>query len=574
MKFSDILKNNIELGNSLNGNEFKIAILSNIITNQLNPILELFARKQGVFAKCESGNYDNILQDSKKYKNNDLVLIVWELSNLIDGLQYKSDLLSEKETNELILRFKNEINHVFLELNKTSSIIITKFSTSIFNHHLIKKNNFDKICDELNEFLVKSAPINCLLIDIDKIFTKISVLKSVDFRNYYSSKSLYTVDFYCELSKKIIPYIFSLKGKAKKAIILDCDNTLWNGIVGEDGPEGIKMSSKEPKGVVFEEIQYMIKALSKKGVIVGINSKNNVEDVLEIFNNHNEISLLTSEISIQKINWKDKVSNLQEISSELNIGIDSIVFMDDSDFEINLVERYLPNVKTLQVPKESYLYPDFFRQNINLFFNNTILTEDVNRQKMYQDQILRDDIKNQFDNLDDYIKSLELNMFFYINDHNLIPRVAQLTQKTNQFNLTTIRYTENQIKALVENPNSIVYSFGLKDKFGDFGITGVSIVKLLGNKAIINNILMSCRVLGRNVEKKFMQLILEHLSSLNIVEVNASYIKTQKNLQVENFFNEIGFTEISNIDSTKNYIAILKDFLNNDLKYINVTYEK
>lgn len=574
MKFSDILKNNIELGNSLNGNEFKIAILSNIITNQLNPILELFARKEGVFAKCESGNYDNIIQDSKKYKNNDLVLIVWELSNLINGLQYKSELLSEKETDELTLRFKNEINHVFLELNKTSSIIVTKFSTSIFNHHLIKKNNFDKICDELNEFLVKSAPTNCLLIDIDKILAKISVSKSVDFRNYYSSKSLYTVDFYCELSKMIIPYIFSLKGKVKKAIILDCDNTLWNGIVGEDGPEGIKMSSKDPKGVVFEEIQYMIKALSRKGVIIGINSKNNIEDVMDIFNNHNEISLLTSEISIQKINWKDKVSNLQEICNELNIGIDSIVFMDDSDFEINLVERYLPNVKTIQVPKESYLYPDFFRQNINLFFNNTILTEDVNRQKMYQDQILRDDIKNQFENLDDYIKSLELNMTFFIDNVNLIPRVAQLTQKTNQFNLTTIRYTENDVRSFVEDSKSLVYSFGLKDKFGDFGITGVSIVKLLENQAIINNILMSCRVLGRNVEKKFIQLIFEHLSSLNITEVHATYTKTQKNSQVENFFNEIGFTEISNIDNTKNYRAFLKDLLNNDLKNINVTYEK
>lgn len=574
MKFSEILKNNIELGNNLIGNEFKIGILSNVITNPLNPILEFFVRKEGVFAKCESGNYDNIVQESKKYKKYDLVLIVWELANLIDGLQYKSELLSEIETNELILRFKNEINHVFTELNKTSSILVTKFSTSIFNHHLIKKNNFDKICDELNEYLIKSAPINCLLIDVDKIFAKISVFKSVDFRNYYSSKSLYTIDFYYELSKIISPYIFSIKGKSKKALILDCDNTLWSGIVGEDGPDGIKMSSKDSKGVVFEEIQYMIKALSKNGVIIGINSKNNPEDVLDIFNKHKEMSILSSEISIKKINWNDKVSNLKEISRELNIGIESMVFMDDSDFEINMIEQYLSNVKTIQVPKQSYLYPELFRQNINLFFNNTILAEDVNRQKMYQEQILRDDIKNKFDNLDDYIKSLELNMSFYIDDYNVIPRVAQLTQKTNQFNLTTIRYTENQIKVLVENTNSIVYSFGLKDKFGDFGVTGVSIVNFSGHEANINSMLMSCRVLGRNVEKKFIQLILEHLKSINIIEVNATYVKTQKNKQVENFFNEIGFNEISNFSTTKNYKAFLKDLLNNDLNYINVTYEK
>lgn len=574
MKFSDILNNNNELGNSLTGDDFKIAVLSNVITNQINPILEYHVRKEGIFAKCESGNYDNIVQDAVKYKEMDLVLIVWELSNLIDGLQYRADLLSEKETDDLIIRFKNEINHVFLELNKTSSIIVTKFSTSIFNHHLIKRNNFDLICDELNEYLIKIAPINCLLIDISKIFAKISVSKSVDFRNYYSSKSLYTVDFYCELSKMISPFIFSIKGKVKKALILDCDNTLWKGIVGEDGPDGIKMSSKDSNGVVFEEIQYLIKSLSRKGVIIGINSKNNVEDVLDIFNNHKEMSLLRSDLSILKINWNDKVTNLHEISNELNIGIDSIVFMDDSDFEINMVEQYLTCIKSIQVPKHLYLYPDYFRQNINLFFNNTILKEDVNRQQMYQEQVLRDQKKLQFENIEDYIKSLELNMTFYIDNYKLVSRIAQLTQKTNQFNLTTIRYTENDISTLIEDPNSLVYAFGLKDKYGDFGITGVSIVKLFENKADINSMLMSCRVLGRNIEKKFIQLILEHLKSLNINEVNATYLKTQKNIQVENFYNQIGFSEISNFDTTKNYKGFLNDLLNNDLKYINVTYEK
>jgi FkbH-like protein len=574
MKFAEILKYNNKLSNSLNGKEFNIAILSNVITNQLNPILEYFSRKEGVFAKCESGNYDNIVQESKNYKNKDLVIIIWELANLIDGLQYRSNLLSENEVEDLILRFKNEINHVFAELNKTSSIIVTKFSTLIFNHHLIKKNNFDKICDELNEHLVKSAPINCLIIDTDKIIAKISVLKSVDFRNYYSSKSLYSIDFYCEFSKMITPFIFSIMGKTKKALILDCDNTLWSGIVGEDGPEGIKMSSKDSKGVVFEEVQFLIKSLSNKGVIIGINSKNNAEDVLDIFDNHKEMSILKNEISIQKINWNDKVLNLQEISKELNIGIDSIVFMDDSDFEINMIDQFLPAVKSIQVPKQTYLYPDQFRQNMNLFFNNTILKEDLNRQKMYHDQILRDDKKNQYNNLEDYIKSLELNMTFYKDSHKLIPRIAQLTQKTNQFNLTTIRYSENDIRAFVEDSKSIVYSFGLKDKYGDFGITGVSIVKLSDNKAYIDTMLMSCRVIGRNVEKKFIQLILEDLKSKNIDEVNATYIKTQKNIQVEDFFEDIGFSEIDKNHTIKKYTAFLDDLLNIKLQYINVNYEE
>jgi FkbH-like protein len=574
MKYSEILKANTEFGKNLQGEEYTVAILSNIITSQLSPVLEYVLRADKVFAKCVLGDYDNIVQDSAKFKNSNLVLIVWDAANLIDGFQYRADVLSEAEIEILIGRFKNEIDMVIAALEKTSSVVITKFSSTVFNYHFIKKNNFDRVCDELNQYLKEKAPSNYLLFDIDKIFARISVSRSVDFRNFYSSKALYTTDFYYELSKMICPYVLSIFGMAKKAIIFDCDNTLWNGVVGEDGPEGIKMSAKEGKGVFFEEVQYLAKSLAKKGVIIGINSKNNPEDVTDILFNHKDISLSQEEIIIQKVNWVDKVSNLTKISEELNIGIDSLMFVDDSDFEINLVNQYLPMVKTVQVPLEHYLYPDLIRRHMNLFFNNNIVAEDVNRVQMYKEQAERQDNKNAFENLEEYIRSLELGLTVYKNNVKLVPRMAQLTQKTNQFNLTTKRYTESDISSFINSPNHRVLAFGLKDKYGDFGITGEVILTLNNKEAEIDTFLMSCRVLGRNVEKRFLQDIVQGLEKEGVEILKSSYRKTKKNQQVRHFYDDFGFRSVNVDDENTEYVLNIKDFKYDDLKYINVNYEE
>src|ERR1700733_2025275 len=234
LKYTEILAANRKLRESLSGASlYEVKVLSNIITSQFNDIFEYVLRTEKINAKVSSGDYDNILQDSQKYASADTVIIFWELANLIDGLQYKADTMKEEEADRLVKKTKDEIDFVFEHLRRTPNVIFNKFSTAAFNHSFLKENRFDRICNVLNGYLAEKLPDNFTLIDVNKVFLKVSVEKSIDLRYYYSSKSLYSIEFYKQYGEYIAPVIFSILGRTKKALIFDCDNTLWKGNVGE-----------------------------------------------------------------------------------------------------------------------------------------------------------------------------------------------------------------------------------------------------------------------------------------------------------------------------------------------------
>ncbi len=193
LKFSEIVRLNNELKNT--SNAYSIAILSNITVHQINPILEYALKSENIDAKCTIGDYDNIVQDSKTFSDRKLVVIFWELANLIDGFQYISNDLSSLETEQYLTRFKSEIDFVFKNLSTTSLVILNKFSTLIFNHHFSGRNNFDQLCQELNNYILKNAPANVEIVEIDRVIASVSIDKSVNFRDFYSSKNLYSIDF-------------------------------------------------------------------------------------------------------------------------------------------------------------------------------------------------------------------------------------------------------------------------------------------------------------------------------------------------------------------------------------------
>jgi FkbH-like protein len=501
IKFNEIIRENGLLEQALSSeNEYPIAVLSNLIVNQTKPILEYTLRSKKVYAKCDTGNYDNILQDSAEFSRHKMVIVLWEAANLIEGFQYKSNLMSGREMQEVIDRFTSEIDFVLNNLKDTSLVIFNTFSSLVFNHYNIRKNNFDRVCQALNDHLYSIQSANLIIIDTEKIIAKNGIDKSVDFRNYYSSKSLYTVDFFKSYCEHIAPIVLSVEGKAKKALIFDCDNTLWYGIVGEDGLNGIQMSASDKKGVVFEEVQSLAKNLAANGIIVGLNSKNNPEDVDEVLDKHENMRLTGEDIVIKKVNWNNKVDNLKAIANELNIGIDSLVFVDDSDFEINLINDMLPQVTTIQVPKLHYEYPEMIRQKLSLFYNKSVSKEDMSRLKMYREDQTRNTVKQDFSSINEYLESLGLELGIYVNNDKLIPRMAQLTQKTNQFNVTTRRYTEKDVEMFVKESKYLSFAFDVKDKFGDFGITGVAFAEIMGEEATIDSLLMSCRILGRKID--------------------------------------------------------------------------
>ena len=572
--YTQLLKITKEFKKKGIGEQYRVLFLSNIIINQIKPFIEYEFQKSEINALITFGNYDNILQDSLEHNGTDAVLIFWELCNIRDGFQYKANLLSKVETNEIVQKIKSEIDFLFESLAKTKIVIINKFSSLLFNSYFLKKNNYDLICEELNNYLESKILNNFILIDIDKVIARVSVERTIELRNFYSSKALYSIDFYKVYSNFVAPIMLSVLGKSKKALILDCDNTIWWGILGEDGKDGISMSSENKKGVVFEEVQTLAKFLAQNGIIIGLNSKNNEDDVDSVFRELKGMVLQDSDIVIKKVNWNDKVSNLNEIAKELNIGKDSIVFIDDSDFEINLVNQYLPEIKTIQVPEHSYQYPQLVRRSLNDFYNIKETKDDLIRIKSYQTESLRIESKSEFGNIEEYLKSLNLEMYVYRDPYELIDRMAQLTQKTNQFNLTTKRYTISEIENFVNRSEYLIMAFEVNDKFGGFGVTGLSIVEIDGDKAMIDTFLMSCRVLGRNIEFKFLNEIIIFLGGLGVKNVRAFYSKTLKNKQVSDFYDKAGFKVIYQSGDKIDYEISLDQFKAKNINYINVNYER
>jgi len=572
MKYTEILQANKNLAVPSSKDGYRISVLSNIITSNLNEILEYKLRIGGIPAIVNSGDYDNIVQDSTKIQDSNVVIVFWELCNIIDGLQSKIELLNDNEFGKIIEKIKSEIDFVIKNLESKSLVLFNKFTSIQFRSMFFRKNNFDELADQLNEYLERIISNNFMLIDLEKVMLNVGVENSCDFRYYYSSKALYTIDFYKTYSEFISPLINSINGKSKKALIFDCDNTLWKGILGEDGFDNIEMSEATKDGSIFSEIQSIALYLNKQGIIIGLCSKNNPDDIAEVINSHPDMQLRDQYISINKSNWLDKVSNLNKIADELNIGLDSIVFIDDSNFEVNLINQHLPEVTVLQVPEKLSQYPNMLRNNINLFYNISISDEDKKKVNMYKEQIKRATHKKSFNNIDDYLSSLDIKISILKNNKKIIPRLSQMSQKTNQFNLTTKRYTEMDIKSFFNNNSSVIIAISVSDKFGDNGITGLSIVNTnYENKsAHIDTFLMSCRIIGRNVEYAFIDYIIEKIKMSGVNYVTSEFIKTNKNDQVINFFEDCGFSLIKSTNSIKNYSLDINTYKPKDISYIEV----
>ena len=418
-------------------------------------------------------------------------------------------------------------------------------------------------------------PKNFVLIDIDKSLTNNSLEASIDWRGFYTSKSLYTVSFFKTYSNFISPIFLSIFGKTKKAIIFDCDNTLWKGVVGEDGVGDICLSDKDKNGVYFKEIHLLAKYFANQGIIVGLCSKNNSKDVDEVFSSRKDFKLLESDVLIKKVNWNDKASNLKEMAEELNIGIDSFVFIDDSEFEINLINDKLPDVFSITVPRNLFEYPKLINDNKNLFYSINVSEEDKNRLKMYKQNQERESDMASFLDIEDYLVSLDIKLKIESKPFEALERLVQLTQKTNQFNLTTKRYTIGEMENFYNSNNWFVYSLEVSDKFGISGVTGLCLVERNNDSARIDTLLMSCRILGRNIERVFLNEILRDIKEFGINKIQSNFVKTPKNSQVEFFYESNGLLLVNSDENIKNYLFdVNEQEINNNVNYISVQWKK
>ena len=571
LKYTEILKANNWLKKQVEGSKpYHIKVLSNITCNQLGVTLAYHLMQQGINPVVSFGNYDNIVQDSFNQQDQQLVIVHYELLNVVSKTDCYVEDLSDEQIEDIASALEGELGMILRNLSSLPCVLFDSFSASAININPLRRNKFAELANRLNQYVAANKGTNTYLIDIHALYNKIGIDNALDFKLYNLSKTLYTINYWKEYTYLISPVVLKVTGKAKKAVIFDCDNTLWKGILGEDGFDSIDMAEHSKIGALYHQVQNMAVWLSKHGVLVGLCSKNNPEDVEEVIAHHPDMALTNENIVISQVNWNDKASNLKDIAETLNIGLDSLVFVDDSDFEINLIKEQLPQVLCMQVPQAVYDYPAQLAQVINTYFFFGDSKADLDKTNQYKQQAQRAQQKSKFADITDYLRSLEMEVTFGVDKADEVERVAQLTQKTNQLNVCTNRYTQAQMENIMTSKSQSYLSLSVKDRFGDSGLTGVAIVEYADGKGVVNDFLMSCRVMGRNIEFAFVDYIVKFLNEHGCATIVAQYIPTQKNKPVSDFFDRCGFKVVSEDGGTKNYSIEIGEYNYQNVEYIKV----
>ncbi len=319
----------------------------------------------------------------------------------------------------------------------------------------------------------------------------------------------------------------------KKGLVLDLDNTLWGGIVGEDGKENLRLSLAPP-GNSYLAFQQAILDLYHRGVLLAINSRNNPEDALDVIRTHPNMILKEQHFAAMRINWKDKAENLRDIAKELNIGLDSLVFLDDDPTNRELVRALVPEVETPDLPSDPSLYARFLH-SLKYFPKEAITDEDKMRGNLYVTERLRREEEKHYESKEEFLKNLHLELLVHVDDATHLARLAQLTEKTNQFNTDKHPLTEAEIKHYIESPKHKVFYARLQDKFGDHGIIFFALVETNEAAWNISSMLMSCRVFDRGVEDAMLGVILEQAKKAGATEVSVTFAETPKNAPAKQF---------------------------------------
>ena len=383
---------------------------------------------------------------------------------------------------------------------------------------------------------------NVYLIDLDAIQATVGREVFSDPKLYYIAKMPISVDILPEVAKKVLDQVQALRGLTKKCVVLDLDNTLWGGVIGDDGLSGIQIGELGT-GHAFSDFQAWLKELKNRGMLLAVCSKNNEPAAREPFEKHPEMVLRLEDISMFVANWEDKASNIRSIQKTLNIGMDSLVFLDDNPFERNLVRSMIPEITVPELPEDPALYLQYLR-SLGLFETASYSAEDAGRTRQYRQQAERAVYEASFQSYEDYLAGLEMKAVAAPFDAFHYPRIAQLTQRSNQFNLRTLRYTEAEIEAISKDDNKITLYFTLKDRFGDHGLTAVVILDKREDHLFISEWLMSCRVLKRGMEEFIVNKILHTAADNGFRKVIGEYIPTPKNAMVKDLYENMGFERI------------------------------
>lgn len=532
--------------------EKNIAILGGSTTSDIKLILELFLLNYGIRPNFYESEYNQFWQDAMfdnqkldEFKP-DIIFIHTSNRNIIN---YPSINATKEEVESLLNDEYEKYQSMWETLNAKyhCPIIQNNFDYPYYRllgnqdavFHYGKVNFITKLNLKFAEYAANNEKF--FINDINYQSSLYGLEKWADQFYWHMYKYALAVPAIPTLAYNVANIIKAIYGKNKKGLVLDLDNTLWGGVVGDDGVENIAIGEETSEGQVYSEFQQYLKEIKSLGVILNVNSKNDMENAIAGLN-HPDGTLRPDDFIVIKANWNPKSQNMQEIADELNLGVDSLVFVDDNPAERAIINQHIPNVETPDIQR-----PEKYVEIIDRagYFEVTNLSkDDLKKSEMYKENAERNKVMSSFADYSDYLKSLNM----YAKIEHFIPlymaRIAQLTNKSNQFNLTTKRYTQSEIERVASDENYITLYGKLEDTFGDNGVISVVIGHIQEKILEIDLWIMSCRVLKRDMEFAMMDELVKKAKEKGIEVIKGFYYPTVKNNMVRNFYELQGFTKV------------------------------
>jgi FkbH-like protein len=539
----------------------RIAIAASFTVQNLSPYLDVVCLLSGINAKIHVVPY-NQFQVEFRNPNSELhqfnpqvTLFLCELPELIGDLDaFQNREAFEESVNDAVGAVADVARvyriygkghflvHNFIPPSAAPGSVLVNSGLGVMDFHRRVNAALPGTLSEIGETFV---------VDLDHLAARLGMDAAINHRMKYLARMPLSEGLAQELARRLAVHFRAFCGKTRKCLVMDLDNVMWGGIVGEDGVNGVAIGD-DPPGNVYRDIQLAALRLYERGVILAIASKNNSADALAVFDERKEMVLRRENFAAIEIDWGDKASAMRRIAKSLDIGLDSLVFLDDSPTERLLVQTETPEVEVLPFPQDISTLPNQLLR-CGWFDSFHITEEDRRRGEMYAERRQRRDAQAEAGDLTSFLESLNLVVEIARAERADIPRVAQLTQRTNQFNLTTRRYTEAEIGMMIEDPTWLVLTLSVRDRFGDEGVVGVSLTRVKGVQADIDTFLMSCRVLGRGIEQAFLAEASRFALQAGATKITSEYIPTKKNEQVKGFYASHGFVETSQVSGVVKY---------------------
>ena len=559
---------------------FKLGIVSNATTHFLVPSLVATAARHGILLECVEGGFDQVRQEASDPASTinraspDAILVALDYRGLLLRAT-PGDVGGEERAVSSALANLDAIRREFATHSRATCILQTlarpvesTFGSLDFSIPGTVRHMIDRFNRRLTESVQGSAD---LLLDVAALAETVGLAEwhdptlwnigKVPFANAY-------LPIYAEAACRLIA---ALRGKSRRCLVLDLDNTLWGGVIGDDGLSGIVLGQGDPTGEAFLEMQRTALALRERGIVLAVCSKNDEHTARAPFRSHPEMLLREEHFAVFRANWNDKATNIQAIAESLSLGLESMVLLDDNPVERGLVRDLLPEVAVPELPDDPALYARTLLA-AGYFEAIAFSAEDRARASAYQENAARVALRDSSCGVEDYLRSLGTVVDFRPFDAAGRKRIAQLINKSNQFNLTTRRYTETDVTRMESDPACLTLQARLSDSFGDSGMISVVICVREDDAYRIDTWLMSCRVLGRRVEDAVLQEIVRSAKALGVRRLMGTYVPTGRNKLVEDLYARLGFDLVERReDGTTRWVLAVADHVATNLP-VRVTY--